>query len=588
LAAEIRRRYPHAVFHASTQTSLGSLRDLDALKELGFARLVLPRELSRREIAALAEGPLECEIFLHGAHCVSCSGQCLMSYYCGGRSGNRGECAQPCRLPYRVETGGRSRGNGAKDGQTDNPKDGLKDGRTPLSLADLCLAGRIREVLGTGICSLKIEGRLKSAAYVYGVTKIYRRLLDERRDAEPEEVRELASLFGRGFTDGFFAGKYRWMGSARADGTVREKSGSAGAPEQIARDLSARLKKAAAERDTPASGTLGIRAEFSLKADEPAVLELIREEADGRKVRFRALGGVPSPAVGGELGPEGIARSLTKLGGTGFSLAPEDLRCRVESGLWMPASALNALRRAAADGLRDALDRERETADGTADNSADARPETEKKPFVPYAAPVSTAGRTEKKASAPGWTLELADARLADGADPKTLGEIFAAFERVYVPAHQYARFNKAAGPEFFAAPDGTGEKPQLCAVMPVFPLPGDGWDALCRTLGDCGCRRIKVHGIGGFRPGDEEFSRGGGWKADLSFRGNVTNAAAAKVYLDAGFETVGLSPELPAGAVRALGEAFPVSCVAYGRVPAMTTARCVLSEKNPDCRGRG
>ena len=586
LAAQIRSRYPHAVFHASTQTSLGSPRDLEALNELGFARLVLPRELSREEIAALTGGPLECEIFLHGAHCMSFSGQCLMSYYCGGRSGNRGECAQPCRLPYRVDVGdsnrsgmnpginpGKGRGNAGND----------RNGQTPLSLADLCLAGRIRDVLGTGICSLKIEGRLKSAAYVYGVTKIYRRLLDERRDAEPGEIRELASLFGRGFTDGFYAGKYRGTGSARADGTAKEKTdagNAGGSAERIARDLSARLKAREEASDAPRK----IRAEFVMRADAPASLELIFQKPD-EEVRFLAEGGIPSPAVGRDLGPEGASRSLTKFGGTGFFLASEDLSCRIEPGLWMPASALNALRRAAADGLKEMLDR------GGAENGPKPEAETEaqsrpeRKPFVPYAAPLEKSDRPIR--GAPLWSLELADARLADGADRGTLEALFSGFARVYVPAHQYARFLETAGA--FCDSDDAGIGPELCAVMPVFPLPGDGWEKLCRSLADCGCRRILSHGIGGFRPGDD-LSFGGGreWKADLSFRGNVTNAAAAKVYRDAGFASVGLSPELPAGAVRALGEAFPVSSVAYGRVPVMTTARCVLSEKNPGCRGKG
>ena len=132
LAAEIRKRWPHAVFHASTQTSLGSLRDIAELRKMGFSRLVLPRELNREEIKALVSGPLEIEIFIHGAHCVSCSGQCLMSYFCGGRSGNRGECAQPCRLPYEVRF--------SETGRADSPAAvGKTNGKTgtgtPLSAA---------------------------------------------------------------------------------------------------------------------------------------------------------------------------------------------------------------------------------------------------------------------------------------------------------------------------------------------------------------------------------------------------------------------------------------------------------------------
>ncbi|MBO4932591.1 MAG: U32 family peptidase, partial [Clostridia bacterium] len=101
IAREIHRRYPEIALHASTQTSFASPADCRMLAEMGFTRLVIPRELSRAEIRRLCEqSPLEIEMFIHGAHCVSCSGQCLMSYTMGGRSGNRGECAQPCRLPF--------------------------------------------------------------------------------------------------------------------------------------------------------------------------------------------------------------------------------------------------------------------------------------------------------------------------------------------------------------------------------------------------------------------------------------------------------------------------------------------------------
>ena len=190
VAAQIKNRYPNAVLHASTQTSMASVADCKELKKIGFSRIVLPRELSYAEIKRISQkSPIETEIFIHGAHCVSLSGQCLMSYVMGGRSGNRGECAQPCRLNYSMN---KSRG-------------------CLLSLADMCLAGQMKKVCDTGTSSLKIEGRLKPPSYVYGVTRIYRRLLDEDRDATPDEVKALAEIFTRGFTSGYFDGKYYSM-----------------------------------------------------------------------------------------------------------------------------------------------------------------------------------------------------------------------------------------------------------------------------------------------------------------------------------------------------------------------------------------
>ena len=153
------------------------------LKNMGFSRMVCAREMSKENIDILVKNsPIEIEMFVHGAMCVSQSGQCLMSSFIGNRSGNRGECAQPCRLPY--------------------------NNSYPLSLSDLSLAEHIGELIDSGVASLKIEGRMKSPSYVYTVTKIYRTLIDTRRLPTGEELAELRRAFSRGeFTDGYFTGK---------------------------------------------------------------------------------------------------------------------------------------------------------------------------------------------------------------------------------------------------------------------------------------------------------------------------------------------------------------------------------------------
>ena len=162
LALGIRARFPEMQLHASTQLTPEFLPDARALEELGFSRMVAPRELSLGDLRTLCENsPIEIEAFVHGAHCVSLSGQCLMSSMIGGRSANRGECAQPCRLPWKL---------GGREGYL-------------LSLADMCYAPDIPGIISSGVRSLKIEGRQKNADYVYGVCRIYRRLLDERRCA---------------------------------------------------------------------------------------------------------------------------------------------------------------------------------------------------------------------------------------------------------------------------------------------------------------------------------------------------------------------------------------------------------------------
>ena len=143
---------PDLPLHASTQMTLHSLDGVKQAAELGMTRAVLARELSRRDIAYICQrSPIEIEVFVHGALCMCYSGQCFMSSVIGGRSGNRGMCAQPCRLPY---------------GWGD-----MADGH-PLSLKDMSLAGHLKELQEMGVASAKIEGRMKRPEYVYIVTKV--------------------------------------------------------------------------------------------------------------------------------------------------------------------------------------------------------------------------------------------------------------------------------------------------------------------------------------------------------------------------------------------------------------------------------
>ena len=181
LSSLIKRYIPELELHASTQATVHNLAGAEKLYELGFSRVVGAREMDLDNIKTLCTSRAEMEMFVHGAICVSVSGQCLMSAMLGGRSGNRGQCAQPCRMCY--------------------------NGEYPLSIKDMCLGSHIPSLIDAGVASLKIEGRMKSPAYVYGVTKIYRRLLDERRAATRDEINELQRLFSRsGFTDGYYTG----------------------------------------------------------------------------------------------------------------------------------------------------------------------------------------------------------------------------------------------------------------------------------------------------------------------------------------------------------------------------------------------
>ncbi len=192
-ASLVHKYFPDFPLHASTQAGGHNLECAKYFEKLGFSRMVCSRELSRENVKYLSENsPIEIEMFVHGAMCVSFSGQCLLSSFIGGRSGNRGECAQPCRMCY--------------------------NGRYPLSLKDMCLAGHMEEILNMGVSSLKIEGRMKSPDYVYAVVSTYRKLIDEGRNATKEELAYLADIFSRGgFTDGYFTGNKDKMHGVRSE-----------------------------------------------------------------------------------------------------------------------------------------------------------------------------------------------------------------------------------------------------------------------------------------------------------------------------------------------------------------------------------
>lgn len=201
LAALLRQMLPDLPLHASTQMTAVNGQAVRFLREMGFSRVVLAREVSLPEVAAIrAENNIELEVFGHGALCISYSGQCLMSSLIGGRSGNRGRCAQPCRMTYRLtdQNGG------------DLPLE--EKGEYLLSPRDLNTLSLLPDFAAAGIRSLKIEGRMKRPEYVATVVRIYRQALDrlaaDRGGFQPtlQETRDLAQIFNRDFTSGYLAG----------------------------------------------------------------------------------------------------------------------------------------------------------------------------------------------------------------------------------------------------------------------------------------------------------------------------------------------------------------------------------------------
>lgn len=311
VAAMLRRHIPELELHASTQASGHNAEAAKMLAELGFSRMVCARELSRADLAALVqESPIEIEMFIHGALCVSHSGQCLFSSLVGGRSGNRGECAQPCRLPYTV---------GGKQSY-------------PLSLKDLTLAPHVPALIDLGVASLKIEGRMKSPEYVRDVVSIWRRLLDERRGADAAELRQLADIFSRGgFTDAYFRGLV----------------GTAQVPSRQMLGVRSEADKAASRQLEPfraITRTTPISISAEICAGRPITLTAT---AGGKTVT--AEGDIPEPARTAPLDRDAVLRCLGKLGGTPYRA--EEISLTLDEGLMVPVSRLNALRRDAITAL---------------------------------------------------------------------------------------------------------------------------------------------------------------------------------------------------------------------------------------------
>ena len=313
VARMLRQTVPDLPLHASTQMTLHSLDGVKAAADLGMTRVVLARELGREEIAYICRSsPIEIEVFVHGALCMCYSGQCFFSSVVGGRSGNRGLCAQPCRLKYGWD--GRAR-------------------EYPLSLKDLSLAGHLRELEEMGVACAKIEGRMKRPEYVAVVTAIYARAIREGRDPTAEELEQLRLAFSRqGFTDGYFTDRTgpKMFG-------VREK-------EEEPRELFQRARELYLKEE-PRRAPVKLYA--MVRRGEPA--QVAAEDAEGRVAAVS--GPVPEEAEHVALTREKVEGQISRTGGTPFSC--ESARAYVEEGLSLPLSALNALRRQALQELAD-------------------------------------------------------------------------------------------------------------------------------------------------------------------------------------------------------------------------------------------
>lgn len=294
---------PHIPLHGSTQMTIHSLPGVQLCAAWGMSRVVLSRELSRREIAYICENsPIEIEIFAHGALCMCYSGQCYLSSAIGGRSGNRGRCAQPCRQSYGY---------------------GRWENRYPLSLKDNCLINYLQELKDMGVASLKLEGRMKRPEYVATVTNVYRRALDGE-PVTPEMMEELHKAFNRqGFTDGYYTG--------------RIGSGMFGTRQDTKEDENW-LKQVRQSYEACENGLVPIRFQAMVTGTGSS---LTVTDAQGNVCT--AYGPQPQIAMNVPLDEQSLSARLSKTGGTPYRCV--QVQCAIEPGLVLSAASVNAMRR---------------------------------------------------------------------------------------------------------------------------------------------------------------------------------------------------------------------------------------------------
>ncbi len=497
LLAVLRAALPDLPLHASTQMSLFTSGGIRQAALLGCERAVLARECSREDTARICRNAdAEVEIFAHGALCMCYSGQCAMSALIGGRSGNRGRCAQPCRLPYGLD---------ARDG-----------GHYPLSLKDCCMASSLAEAEELGVACLKLEGRMKRPEYVAVVTRIYARLLRERRTPTPEEAAALEQAFSRsGFTDWYWRGKTgAGMFGVRPENTPEPK-------ELFARAMTACEKEPL--------NRVPVRLFAQVRAGEACRLTA----QDDRGCCVRVSGAVPEAARSRPLTETDLCARLSKTGGTAYVCT--EVRAELDDGLALSAAAVNALRREALHALSAART---------------APPERRTLPLPPLPA-------ARFAAEEPAYTLSLTR--------PEQLTPALLALNpaRVLLPLEL-----------FETLPALPVARTQWCAVLPRVWRDRD--EPLLKRLLEK-ARTLGVTGVYAGNLGQLPLLRDCALPVYGDFGLNVFNGRALSLLGDLGLSSATLSFELRLSQLRDLPKVLETEAIVYGRLPLMLTENCLL-----------
>ena len=509
VAKIVREAAPEMKMHASTQLTVHNVSGAWQAKELGFSRVVLAREMSREEILQVTtQVPVETEVFVHGALCMCVSGQCYMSSVIGERSGNRGLCAQPCRLPFA---------SGRKG-----------DSGYALSLKDLSLADRVKELMALGVDSFKIEGRMKRPEYVAAAVSQFKEAV---RGAQAD-MDLMAAVFSRsGFTKGYFDAKLgqEMFGTRQKEDVL--------ASQKVLKKLSDMASKDVAR--------VGVDFAFTMKENKPTVLSA----SDGEGHIVQAQGEIPQQALKAPTTEELVWRSLEKTGGTFYYL--NSLICDLGDGLIYPASQLNSLRREALDKL------------------TQLRGEIHEIPFhKPEKQPVP------KHIGIQGEKLPLRAAVREIAQITERMGEVC---ELISVPLDELLK-NKNNLPKEII--------PKISVSLPRVVF-GDDEKYLSERLAECkhlGIEHLSTGNLGGVYLGKKM-----GFVLHGEFGLNIANAGCLAEYERLGLSDCLLSFELSLARARAIGGTLPRGLLIYGKLPLMVTRNCPIRLSGcKDCKGFG
>ncbi len=606
----VRHNFPDLPVHASTQLTANSPDDIKAFEALGLKTAVLSRELNLKEISQIAANTdIRIETFIHGALCVCYSGQCLMSSVLGNRSGNRGKCAQNCRLTYELTQG----------------KQTIAEGHL-LSTKDICTLKLLPELLAAGVASLKIEGRMKSPEYVAGVTGIYRKYLDlyysgEAYQVDPNDILILQQLFNRGaFSEGYLrthsgmkmmcpshpkhwgvsAGKVlsydRKKQSAviRFDkamvpgdgieirtnneegvGTYLNKASAAGQKtlvnirgeirenQAVYQTYDKRLMDELKPRYETVSRKVPLKLSAVIRAGQPAELTA---EAGGICVSVR--GDTPTAAQNQPLTEESVTAQLTKFGNTIYRC--ENIHVDLEDGLYLNKSSLNTLRNTAAEELRNKTiysykrtfknnnlsdninnfitdrDEAHEVSSDAATRPAQQNCTHDALPDLERSHTLSVCVRTAEQFRA------SLGSPLISMIYPEMNQVLMADIQQMCRDAHEQGK--------------------RIFVRLPRI------WREYIRENHSADLRKAMESETDGFlisSLGHYHAVKGSGKAFALDFTGNVLNSRSYEFWKDLGAESIALSVEMSRDGINALPDLSRTELLAYGYLPLMVTHQC-------------